>query len=435
MGFWKKLIGIGGSGDPSFPGSAQPSKYPADLGATQELAPILDQGPKLAIYETGVSTQEEDRRYASFGSFSRLGRGGTSHVYLEQDSQSQQLFARKAIYLFRTFQRETTGKFPFSRPNIEYSYTNDNLFIHVNGEPYQVTAAGVSGIQKDRLEQGSLPLYFALHELYATAITGSAGIPNILPFKGREYVLDKEGRLFLLLDIGLVSGVGLKQKAVSLANTSPDSYAYFTGRVLEDVIREIQGVHQQKVVHNDIKGENIHVVRARNSDSAITTAALLFDFGIARVHPGTIAAQRISDPLRQFLFNPREEWDGFVSGTIGYICPEKAINPRHNHEPFEVQHKADYFSLGSLALELVLKFSNESYFNKTHAHPEEWVDHLRRMPKKFDDKIFQDFSSASGFNPRQKRDLETGIRHAMAANPTYRSIEELLQAAIDLQRE
>lgn len=94
--------------------------------------------------------------------------------------------------------------------------------------------------------------------------------------------------------------------------------------ILIQICEGLQHAHERKVVHRDIKPDNI----------SITTKGTvkITDFGIARMST--------SNPMMQMT------QDGTMLGTLGYISPEQLQNSS------AVDHRADIFSLGAMMYEL-----------------------------------------------------------------------------------
>jgi DNA-binding beta-propeller fold protein YncE len=94
--------------------------------------------------------------------------------------------------------------------------------------------------------------------------------------------------------------------------------------ILIQICEGLQHAHERKIVHRDIKPDNISITS--KGDVKIT------DFGIARMST--------SNPMMQMT------QDGTMLGTLGYISPEQLQNSS------AVDHRADIFSLGAMMYEL-----------------------------------------------------------------------------------
>jgi serine/threonine-protein kinase len=98
--------------------------------------------------------------------------------------------------------------------------------------------------------------------------------------------------------------------------------------LLEQVCRALAAAHERRVVHRDVKPDNVFVVR--RADGA--EQAKVIDFGISQV---------AVDPGRERLTRT-----GTIIGTPEYMAPEQAAG-----EP--VDHRADVYALGVLAYEIL----------------------------------------------------------------------------------
>ena len=94
--------------------------------------------------------------------------------------------------------------------------------------------------------------------------------------------------------------------------------------ILIQICEGLQQAHERKIVHRDIKPDNISITS--KGDVKIT------DFGIARMST--------NNPMMQMT------QDGTMLGTLGYISPEQLQNSS------AVDHRADIFSLGAMMYEL-----------------------------------------------------------------------------------
>lgn len=103
-----------------------------------------------------------------------------------------------------------------------------------------------------------------------------------------------------------------------------------TSRVLNDVCAAMSVVHQQGVVHRDLKPDNI--VLCGSADQRV---AKLVDFGIAK-------------SIRADDFEGRRTGPGYVLGTPTYMSPEQC---RGLHD---IDHRADLWAIGVIAYECLV---------------------------------------------------------------------------------
>ncbi len=99
-----------------------------------------------------------------------------------------------------------------------------------------------------------------------------------------------------------------------------------TLRILRDVADALAYAHRHNVVHRDIKPDNVMI----SDDHALVT-----DFGVAKAVTDSTGGQSLTTI-------------GVALGTPAYMSPEQAAASPH------VDHRADIYSLGALAYEMLL---------------------------------------------------------------------------------
>jgi serine/threonine protein kinase len=125
-----------------------------------------------------------------------------------------------------------------------------------------------------------------------------------------------------------------------------------TLRVVADVAAGLDALHEQRLVHRDVKPSNILL--------AEDGAALLTDFGLAK------------GPEHTVLTRP-----GMVLGTIDYLAPE-----RLNGEP--AGPASDVYSLGCVAYECLVgapPFIRTTFLQTVTAHLREEAPELAEVPR------------------------------------------------------
>ena len=122
--------------------------------------------------------------------------------------------------------------------------------------------------------------------------------------------------------------------------------------VMRDVARALAYAHEHGVVHRDIKADNVLLSGA---------AAVVTDFGIAKaISDSRTEENRDSTTVTQA---------GTVIGTPAYMAPEQiAADP-------EIDHRADLYSFGCLAYELL---TGETPFADRRGH--QMMAHLSEQP-------------------------------------------------------
>ena len=166
--------------------------------------------------------------------------------------------------------------------------------------------------------------------------------PNILPIKDASFI---DGRFVI------TSRLGAKTLGDRLRNRVSFETAL---QLIEQMIEAVSYAHQNKIIHCDIKPENMIL----NPDGRLQ----LMDFGIAKVAQKTIVRTMIASG----------------SGTVGYMAPEQAMG--------RPSAKSDVFSLGLLIYKILTNHLPEYPFDwpppayatlRRKAHPD-FVDFVRK---------------------------------------------------------
>ena len=141
-----------------------------------------------------------------------------------------------------------------------------------------------------------------------------------------------------------------------------------TLRILRDVADALAYAHRHKVVHRDIKPDNVMI----SDDHALVT-----DFGVAKAVSDSTGGQSLTSM-------------GVALGTPAYMSPEQAAANPH------VDHRADIYSLGALAYEMLCgqpPFSGANPQQVLSAHvtqaPEPCRTHRASVPAALDELVMR----------------------------------------------
>ena len=169
-------------------------------------------------------------------------------------------------------------------------------------------------------------LYLRLFEREATILT-SLDHPNIVSIfdSGVE-----DGVVFFVME--WLQGITLGQKLLQDGKLSCES----TSKVVDQICKALSVAHQKKVIHLDLKPNNIFLVNEETGNLKVK----IIDFGLSRIIQSTMGST-ISR----------------VMGTPQYISPEMFMN--------KANHLSDVYSLGVITYEMltgVLPFSNTQIY-------------------------------------------------------------------------
>jgi serine/threonine protein kinase len=186
---------------------------------------------------------------------------------------------------------------------------------------------------------------------------------------------------FLALEY--VDGIDLHEYISRKGQLDPEEASL----VLTQAIRALAYLHQQQIVHRDVKPSNFLVTRKQN-----WPVIKLTDLGLAR--------EMGDDEIRLTRA-------GFMVGTIDYMAPEQARDSRM------ADRRSDIYSLGCTLYHMVAgrpPFSEGSL-------PERLLQRLDQAPP-----------DVRQFNPQLSADLAKMLDHMLAKNPEdrYQATEEIL---------
>jgi len=104
--------------------------------------------------------------------------------------------------------------------------------------------------------------------------------------------------------------------------------------MLIQILAALQAAHDQRVIHRDVKPENIFRIKRMGNEDFLK----VFDFGIAKVLKGS------NDPTKPLTL------EGEVMGTPTYMSPEQCTGER-------VDARSDLYSVGIVAYEMITGFT------------------------------------------------------------------------------
>jgi len=171
--------------------------------------------------------------------------------------------------------------------------------------------------------------------------------PNIVPI----YAVDEKGGLVYFV-MGFIDGDNLAKRIKDHGPMPPDDVR----RILREVADALAYAHAHKVVHRDIKPDNI-LIDAQSQRPMVT------DFGIARA---------ISDGS-----DARLTATGIAIGTPAFMSPEQSAGDR------DLDGRSDLYSLGVVAYQMLC---GDLPFN-ANSTPALLVKHLSERPIPIDQRV------------------------------------------------
>jgi tRNA A-37 threonylcarbamoyl transferase component Bud32 len=136
-----------------------------------------------------------------------------------------------------------------------------------------------------------------------------------------------DGRAYLIME--WLGGEDLKTRLARGPLTVAD-----TCDILDGIARALDAAHAKHIVHRDLKPDNVFLHKVDDGPLMVK----LLDFGIAKLLKSRPGAEKTQT--------------GNMLGTPRYISPEQARG-------IDVDHRADIYSLGETAMDLVIKHLGE----------------------------------------------------------------------------
>jgi serine/threonine-protein kinase len=236
----------------------------------------------------------------------------------------------------------------------------------------------------DTVEKRSVALKVALPELvrehgraaleHEARIVSRLSHPNIVAIRNADWI---DGHFIIASDLA-----ERNLSAYAGARRSPRVAL----KVIRDVAAGLAHAHARKVLHRDVKPENILIFTDRR--------AALCDFGVSRFAKGASATYT-------------------EAGTLGYMAPEQAYG--------RPKYTSDVFSLGLIAYEILT--------GVLPAWPFTWPPaEFRRFKERVPEPLWPVLKKAACFDPRRRyadavafhRALESAFRRVQEPQPSRR---------------
>lgn len=204
-----------------------------------------------------------------------------------------------------------------------------------------------------------------------------------------DYGQSDNGVLYLAME--LLSGQSLGELIKQRGTLTPNEAVH----IATQVCRSLSEAHRAKIVHRDIKPDNIFLIRV--DDDPLFVKVL--DFGIAKILKGED--------------NVELTGTGRIIGTPKYMSPEQILDER-------VDHRSDIYSLGCIVFEMLCGTPPFQDSNTTKL----MIAHAQQSPPTFAERLPNDALA------RIPGPLEQVVRRALSKSPDarYRDTDEFREA-------
>lgn len=210
-----------------------------------------------------------------------------------------------------------------------------------------------------------------------------------------DYGQSDNGVLFLAME--MLSGQNLGDLIKARGCLTPNEAVH----IATQVCRSLSEAHRAKIVHRDIKPDNIFLIRVDDDPNFVK----VLDFGIAKILKG-------EDNVELTGANR-------IIGTPKYMSPEQILGDA-------VDHRSDIYSLGCIVFEMICGTPPFQDSNTTKL----MIAHAQQAPPTFSERLPNDALA------RIPGPLEQVVRRALAKSPDerYRDTDEFrdaLETALD----
>ncbi len=202
-----------------------------------------------------------------------------------------------------------------------------------------------------------------------------------------------------------------------------NGYFGHIGRIVGETAQNVRHLHNEGIIHRDIKHDNILV--ANGSDSGgFRTLAYLIDFGLAKVRNDSeffrcyAPSQNLYNTLTYHLVQPNNgPRKNMGIGSYSYTAPELARGTCTGTP------QSDYFSLGIVLWEA---------FMAQRAFPNDNYDPIRNFSDTDNQRLIDQINLSYHLDKKTKKVLGNAIENSVVNDPQERKQEVIIDACDEL---